>query len=545
MIDFLRISSMAVFDEIEIDFRQGLNCITGETGAGKSLVLGALMLLMGSKASQDLVRPGAPKTSIEALFTISGKEMVVRREIYPTGSSRCYIDGKLATAASLADVTSNLITIYGQHEYQDLLNPAQQMGILESLAGLSRDRVNGAYERLCSAAASLKDLERSAERYRGEREDLLFALGELKSVDITPGLEEEIAAELSLVRGAADLKHCTLQAEEVLYSGASSVVELLGLARDHISRAASMDRELDSLLESLDDISAGVEDISMALRAKTAAYEYDPAAIEALEEKLHFIQDLKRKHRTDEQGLIDLKTELESRLALAEDSNEAIRQAREAHLSAKAEYEEILKGFLEARTAFARTFCKEINRDLHDLGMPGAEFHVVQADPTGIGERVFDAQGCPVTPGAILKGEFLISTNVGQKPLPLAKIASGGELSRIMLAIKVRQKTSQEGTLIFDEIDSGISGQTALVIAKRLKELSSHAQSIVVTHLHQVASVADSHFVIKKRADGGTTISTIQEVKDMDRAMELARMMGGETPSPAVIRHAKELIGLQ
>jgi len=134
---------------------------------------------------------------------------------------------------------------------------------------------------------------------------------------------------------------------------------------------------------------------------------------------------------------------------------------------------------------------------------------------------------------------------VGQKPLPLAKIASGGELSRIMLAIKVRQKTSQEGTLIFDEIDSGISGQTALVIAKRLKELSSHAQSIVVTHLHQVASVADSHFVIKKRADGGTTISTIQEVKDMDRAMELARMMGGETPSPAVIRHAKELIGLQ
>ena len=201
MIDFLRISSMAVFDEIEIDFRQGLNCITGETGAGKSLVLGALMLLMGSKASQDLVRPGAPKTSIEALFTISGKEMVVRREIYPTGSSRCYIDGKLATAASLADVTSNLITIYGQHEYQDLLNPAQQMGILESLAGLSRGRVSDSYERLCSAAASLKDLERSAERYREEREDLLFALGELKSVDITPGFEEEIAAELSLVRG--------------------------------------------------------------------------------------------------------------------------------------------------------------------------------------------------------------------------------------------------------------------------------------------------------------------------------------------------------
>ncbi len=544
MIDFLKISSMAVFDEIEIDFRQGLNCITGETGAGKSLVLGALTLLMGSKASQDLVRPGAPKTSIEALFTISGKEMVVRREIYPTGSSRCYIDGKLATAAGLADITSNLITIYGQHEYQDLLNPVQQMGILESLAGLSRNRVNEAYEALCHAVSSLQGLERSAERYREEREDLLFALGELMSVEITPGLEDELAAELNLVRGSADLKHCTHQAEEMLYSGASSVVELLGLTRDHLSRAASMDRELGSLLQSLDDISARVEDISMALRAKTAAYEYDPETIEALEEKLHFVQDLKRKHRTDEQGLIDLKLELESRLALAEDSNQAIRQAREAVSSATAEYEDLLKGFLEKRGTFAREFCKKINRDLHDLGMPGAEFHVVQADPSEVGELVIDSKGCPATPGAVLKGEFLISTNVGHKPLSLAKIASGGELSRIMLAIKVHQKASQEGTLIFDEIDSGISGQTALVIAKRLKELSGHAQSIVVTHLHQVASVADSHFVIMKNADDGTTISTIQEVKDMDRAMELARMMGGETPSPAVIRHAKELIGL-
>ncbi len=545
MIDFLKISSMAIFDEIEIDFRQGLNCITGETGAGKSLVLGALTLLMGSKASQDLVRPGAPKTSIEALFTISGKEMVVRREIYPTGSSRCYIDGKLATAAGLADITSNLITIYGQHEYQDLLNPVQQMGILESLAGLSRDRVNEAYEILCHAVSSLQGLERSAERYREEREDLLFALGELMSVEITPGLEDELAAELNLVRGSADLKHCTHQAEEMLYSGASSVVELLGLTRDHLSRAASMDRELGSLLQSLDDISAGVEDISMALRAKTAAYdEYDPETIEALEERLHFIQDLKRKHRTDEQGLIDLKLELESRLALAEDSNQAIRQAREAVSSATAEYEDLLKGFMEKRGTFAREFCKKINKDLHDLGMPGAEFHVVQADSSGVGELVIDDKGCPATPGAVLKGEFLISTNVGHKPLSLAKIASGGELSRIMLAIKVHQKASQEGTLIFDEIDSGISGQTALVIAKRLKELSGHAQSIVVTHLHQVASVADSHFVIMKNADDGTTISTIQEVKDMDRAMELARMMGGETPSPAVIRHAKELIGL-
>lgn len=544
MIEFLKISSMAIFDEVEIAFGQGLNCITGETGAGKSLVLGALMLLMGSKASQDLVRPGAQKTSIEALFTISGKEMVIRREIYPTGSSRCYIDGKLATAAGLADISSNLITIYGQHEYQDLLNPAQQMSILENLAQLHRDQVNNAYDFLSEAVKFQQNLQSKIEQYRKGREDLLFALRELQSMDITPGLEDELTAELSVARGAADLKHCTHLAEEILYSGTSSVVELLGQTRDYMSKACSMDRGIEPLVQSLDDISACIEDISLSLREKAAAYEYDPETIELLEEKLHTIQDLKRKHRTDEQGLLALKQEIQSRLALTEDSHQAILQAEEAVSGAAREYLDLLRGFLEKRSSFSRSFCERINQDLHDLGMPGTEFKIVQADAESLGDLLFDAKGFPVSPGTLLKGEFLISTNVGHKPLPLGRIASGGELSRIMLAIKVQQKAAQEGTLLFDEIDSGISGQTAFMIAQRLKELSLHAQSIVVTHLHQVASVADSHYVIMKNADDGRTISTIHEVTSMDRALELARMMGGKAPSPAVIRHAKELIGL-
>jgi DNA repair protein RecN (Recombination protein N) len=298
------------------------------------------------------------------------------------------------------------------------------------------------------------------------------------------------------------------------------------------------------LAQSLDELSASIEDISIALREKAAAYEYDPGQIAALEEKLHFVQDLKRKHKTDEQGLLALKKETENRLALTEDSDQAISQARNVVSETIRKYREYIRAFLEQRIAFSRVFCRRINNALHELGMPGAEFQVAQPEITGLDGLMLDAKGCPVSPGVLLKGEFLISTNVGHKPLPLARIASGGELSRIMLAIKVQQKSSQEGTLLFDEIDSGISGQTALMIARRLKELSSHAQSIVVTHLHQVASVADSHFVITKHAKDGRTISTIREIHDMDRAMELARMMGGEAPSPAVIRHAKELIGL-
>ncbi len=544
MIEFLKISSMAIFDEAEIEFRKGLNCITGETGAGKSLVLGALTLLMGSKASQDMVRPDAQKAVIEALFTVGGRQSVIRREIYPTGSSRCYIDGKLATANSLAEFSSGLITIYGQHEYQDLLNPVQQMSILEDLAGLERDGVQEAFDCLADAVRTLKDLEDRIEAGRQEKDDLLFALNELRSMEISPGMEEELASELSLARGAAELKQCAQTAEEILYSGSSSVIELAAQAKDCIGRVASKDPRADKLLESMNDIIVQVEDVSMALREKAGAYEYDPSMIEILEGKLHFLQDLKKKHRTDEGGLIALREDLQARLSLAENSDTMIRQMQEAVTAAVKAYKGLVRNFLKKRHEFARDFCTKINCDLEALGMPGTEFKVQQAGIKEIDESFSDSRGMVLPPGAILKGEFLISTNVGQKALPLARIASGGELSRIMLAIKVRQETSQEGTLIFDEVDAGISGQTAFMIAQRLKELSGHVQSIVVTHLHQVASVADTHFVISKDSSDGVTSSSIQEVTRMDRVLELARMMGGESPSQAVIEHAKELVGL-
>jgi DNA repair protein RecN (Recombination protein N) len=545
MIEFLKISSMAVFDEVEIEFKQGLNCMTGETGAGKSLVLGALMLLMGSKASQDMVRPGAQKASIEALFSISGRQIVLRREIYPTGSSRCYIDGKLATVGNLEEFSAGLITIYGQHEYQDLLSPVQQMSILEDLARLRRDKVQDAHEALDKALASLRDLQAKIEQYRQEREDLLYALSELTSMEITEGLEEELAAELGRAHGAAALKRCAHLAEDVLYSRASSVFELVSQARDHVSKVASVDRQLEPLARSLGDIAVQVEDISMSLREKISKYEYDPETIDVLEEKLHFLQDLKRKHRTDEHGLILLRQELEKRLDLSEDSDRAIHLAQEDAAQAMQRYRELIRDFLEKRRAFSRKFCRKITGDLEALGMPGSEFTVSQPELSQADELINMSGGTAASPGVLLKGEFLISTNVGLKSFPLAKIASGGELSRIMLAIKVQQKTSHEGTLLFDEVDSGISGQTALIIANRLKELSAHAQSIVVSHLHQVASVADSHFVISKSVSDGRTNSTVREVTGMDRVLELARMMGGESPSQTVIEHAKELIDLQ
>jgi DNA repair protein RecN (Recombination protein N) len=542
MIDFLKISSMAIFDEIEIDFTSGLNCITGETGAGKSLILGALTLLMGARAGREMIRPGSEKTIVEALFTVSGRELVLRRELYPTGSSRCYIDGKLTTSAGLVEVSSGLIHIYGQHEYQDLLSPRQHMKILEDYAGISRDNVEASYKDYTKAEEACKELERLIDSFMQEKEYLEHCLKELTALRIEEGLEERLTQELQTAQKASELKQTALAAQELIYTGNPSITDLTAEARQQIHRIVAHDPSMENLVHSIDEIKAQLEDMHVELRGRIDAYEYDPQRIEDLEEQLNTLREIKRKHRTDETGLIRLTGEMQQKLSMLDESGNNNSIAKKMVDETRIRYKETTKTFLEKRWRSAKSLCKRINADLEDLGMPGTDFRVSQLMPDDFDKAFLEAEGRAVLPNNLLKGDFLISTNVGQNILPLAKIASGGELSRIMLAIKVSQKASSEATLIFDEIDAGISGQTAISIAHKLKELSGHAQAIVVTHLHQVASVADSHFVITKTVRDRTTSSALQKVRSTDRVKELARMMGGDSPSLSVIEHAKELV---
>jgi DNA repair protein RecN (Recombination protein N) len=542
MIDFLKISSMAIFDEIEIDFTSGLNCITGETGAGKSLILDALTLLMGARAGREMIRPGSEKTIVEALFTVSGREMVLRRELYPTGSSRCYIDGKLTTSAGLVEVSSGLIHIYGQHEYQDLLNPRQHMKILEDYAGISRDNVEASYKEYTEAEEAYKELERLIDSFIQEKEYLEHCLKELTALCIEEGLEERLTQELQTAQKASELKQTALAAQELIYTGSPSITDLTAEASQQIHRIVAHDPSMENLVHSIDEIKAQLEDMHVELRGRIDAYEYDPQRIEDLEEQLNALREIKRKHRTDEKGLIRLSGEMQQKLSMLDESGNNTSIAIKMVDETRSRYQKTTKTFLEKRWRAAKSLCKRINADLEDLGMPGTDFRVSQLMPDDVDKAFLEAEGRSFLPNNLLKGDFLISTNVGQNILPLAKIASGGELSRIMLAIKVSQKTSSEATLIFDEIDAGISGQTAIAIANKLKQLSGHAQAIVVTHLHQVASVADSHFVITKTVRDRTTSSALQKVRSTDRVMELARMMGGDSPSLSVIEHAKELV---
>ena len=534
---------MAIFDEIEVEFARGLNCITGETGAGKSLILDALTLLMGARAGRELVRPGSEKTTIEALVSVSGRETVLRREIFATGGNRCYVDNRLTTAAGLAEVSSGIIHIYGQHEYQDLLNPRQHMKILEDYAGISRDRVERCHDDYTRARERLETLQAQIRAAADEREYLEHCMEELDAMPLEEGLEDRLSAELQTVRRAAELRDSALALVDMIYSGTPSMNDLGGQARQLLSRIAHYDHELEPLVQGMEGIMAQLGEIDAGLRRRMDAYEIDPGHAQQLEERLHALRDLKRKHRTDEAGLIRLGTEIGQKLAMLDASEQSTISARALVDETLKRYREALRTFLEARARAATKLCRAITKDLAELGMPGTDFRVEQPGPKDLDGISLEQDARAAAPGALLKGEFLVSTNVGQNVLPLARIASGGELSRIMLAIKARQNTSTEATLIFDEVDAGISGQTAIAIAAKLKDLSLNAQAIVVTHLHQVASVADAHFVITKTVRGRTTSSTLGRLTGSDRVMELARMMGGDSPSLTVIEHARELVG--
>lgn len=542
MIEFLKISSMAIFDEIEVEFTRGLNCITGETGAGKSLILDALTLLMGARAGRELVRPGRDKTIIEALVSLADRETVLRREIYPTGTSRCYIDGKLSTASSLADLSSGLIHIYGQHDYQDLLSPRQHMRILEERAGLDRNGVEAVYATYAQACETLRGLEERIRSSSQDRDYLEHCLAELKAAGIEEGLEDRLHQELQTTLKASELKESAMSVQDIVYTGNPSITDLCARAQQLIGRMAHHDPSMEQLAQNMGEVRARLEDIHGELRGRMESYEHDPEHMELLGGRLNALRELKRKHRTDEAGLIVLADEMERTLRELDASGQNTREAREAVTDALQRYRSCAAAFLETRRGAARAFARRINRDLEELGMPGTDFRVDQLPPEGLDDAFPGDDGTAPVPGVLLRGEFLISTNVGQNVQPLTRIASGGELSRIMLAIKAQQSASSEATMIFDEVDAGISGQTAIVIARKLKDIAQDAQAIVVTHLHQVASVADAHFVITKAVRGRATSSTLRRLTGGDRVSELARMMGGDSPSLTVMEHARELV---
>lgn len=553
MIRQLYIHDFAVIDELRMELGPGLNLLTGETGAGKSVIVGAVNVALGERADVGVVRSGCDRALVEMVLDVSDSptamnllqeagldpeegQIIVSREILQNGKSQCRINGRPVTLLFLKEVTDSLVDVHGQHEHQFLLKPARHIGVLDGWLGEQVQsllaEISESYRQLSKLKSELLQLQ-SDERERARAIDLYkFQIQEVANARLTPGEESELEAERMRLANA-----------EKLYTGSSEVFELLGdrsrefCALDALGEAvntlqdlATFDPQLSSILESLQGAFYEIEDASRELREYRDAIEYNPARLQVIEERLNLIKSLKRKYGESIEEILDYIQALERRLETLSNYEERSAELIDTIQLLENEVARRASQLSEIRRSGAAAFSEAVKNELRDLGMRDALFEVA-IENTDLSETGID------------NVEFLISANPGEPLRPLAKIASGGEMSRIMLAIKcVMASVDSIPTLIFDEIDVGVGGRTAEVIARKLETLAKRAQVLCITHLPQIASSFGRHFCIEKHVREGRTVVSVRCLNDEERVTELARMLGGSSPSETAVRHAREML---
>ncbi len=561
MLRSLNIRNFAIIDESGIEFESGFTAITGETGAGKSILLNALKLILGAKARSDLIRQGADKLRVEAVFNLPSSpalrellggleldvedELTLERELTSAGKNRARVNGTLVTLADLEAIGRHLVDLHGQHEQQGLLDTATHGAYLDGSAGLSEEAT--AYTRLYSAFRSsesaLRQAEEDAGRLREQIEFLQFQFKELDKAGLREGEEEKLEGELKMLSGL-----------EKVVAGQQACLEALEGQTGALGALGRLERELQNLAKHLPGVSThstssgqarsttgrgGIDEareilsqLRDELRHLNIPASADPVRIDALNARLALFQKLRTKYKTNLAGLIglrDRRKEEISRVENAEVETASLNDQRDAALAAA---KKAAKALSDKRHAAAKKFDAEVNKRLAQLGMEGSRFETRFQLVEGEGLGTFGLD----------RIEFFLAANAGEPTRSLKQSASGGEISRVMLAIKgALAQGDPRPVLVFDELDTGIGGTTALRIGEALVELAKHHQLLVITHLHQVAAQASHQHRVVKTMEGGRTVTNVLPLKEKDRAAELARMMGDEG-SDAALRHAKELL---
>lgn len=553
MISRLCIRDFAVIDELDVEFGSGLNLLTGETGAGKSVIVDAISIALGERADTETVRSGRDRATVEAVIDVGRSSEAVRileeaglspedgsiivsREVSKAGKSQCRINGRPAPVSLLKEVTDHLVDTHGQHEHQFLLRADRHLEVLDAWCGQEvhslRSKVTDGYNELRRLKGELQQLQ-SDERDRARNIDLYqFQIQEIANARLTPGEEDELIADRTRLANAERLHASASAAFELLGEGDRSSLDTLGEAVMALQGLAEVDAQLQPMIESLQAALYQVQDASRELRAYRDGIEFNPDRLQEINERLDLIRTLKKKYGETIEEVVRYGQELQSKLDLLTHSEERTGelQAEIESLDAKVMGEAEELSILRQKGGSA--FTKKVEKELESLGMPSAVLQVAQ------GRKELDSSG-------IDSIEFLISANPGEPPRPLAKIASGGEISRIMLAIKsVMAAVDCMPTLIFDEIDVGVGGRTAAVIGDKLNSLAKASQVLCITHLPQIACNPGRHFAIEKQLLDGRTVVRVRELSDEERVSELARMLGGADPSATAIQHAREMLGM-
>jgi DNA repair protein RecN (Recombination protein N) len=561
MLKELNIKNFAIIDQLQVEFAPGLNVFTGETGAGKSIVVDALNLALGERASADLIRTGCQEAVVEAAFELNtdnateirdllaeqgitmdtGEDLIVRRVLSAAGKNKVYINGSLANLATLAALGMCLADIHGQHEHQSLLSLERQMEMLDSfgdLTGLRRD-VAAVYHQLQGLRTSLAELEANA-RDRAQREDILqYQKNEIEAAALKSGEDEALAGEQKILSNAEKLAGLSRAADEALYAADDSVLAGLKKAMTSLREITAIDSRLAPVLELCEAGRAQIEEVAREISSYAERMEFDPGRLEQIGDRLDLIQKLKKKYGGTIEEIIVFGAKASEELERMERSTENIERLKSEIQAIKFDLTAKAQALTKSRVNAGRLLEKKIEAELVQLGMKKAILSVKITQEPG-GDTL---DGHKIGPRGADRVEFLISPNPGEEPRPLAKIASGGELSRIMLALKtILVEGDSIPTLVFDEVDAGIGGAVAEEVGKKLKRVAAKRQVFCITHLPQIASMATSHYGVAKFVKMERTSTEVRLLGKQERIEEIARMLGGKTITEATIKHAEEML---
>jgi DNA repair protein RecN (Recombination protein N) len=563
MLKELSIRNFAIIDDLQIQFEPGLTILSGETGAGKSIIINAVNLILGSRASAEMIRTGADSAEIEALFDPDAGSpairaardagydasdgLVVRRVISRAEGNRVYVNGRLATLQVLSAVTENLASISGQHAHQGLLKEDQHLLILDRFAGLlpQREAVSALFHDLLPQLKKLADLKARRARQTELTELLEFQQREIAAAGIQPAEDRELEQERLRLKNAETLYETVQRSIESLYGGSGSALEQLTQVRRDLEKMARFDPALMPRSEACAEIGYRVEDLVDALRAYLKSLDINAGRLEKIEERLDLLNRLKRKYGGSLEAVQAKLAESTADLAAIETLGAEIEASQNLLRELHTRIEKQAFALSKKRREAAKRFQAKVAQELSRLKMPGTEFGV-NLELTAAGEDAdpFLAAGSSaLSESGIDRAVFTIAPNVGEELKPLASIASGGELSRVVLALKsILAATESVATIVFDEVDAGIGGAVAEVVGHQLAQLSRHHQVICITHLPQIAKFGDHHFRISKHVAEGRTRTTITRLAPDSRTREIARMLGGEKITRVTLEHAKELL---
>lgn len=562
MLTRLYIKDFALIEEAVIEFGPRLNVITGETGAGKSILIGALNSILGGPVSAELVRKGASACAVEGFFELDDpsqverlaelgvlledSQLILRREIRAPGRSRAFVNGQGQPIKQLKQIGALLVDLHGQHEHQSLLDPKLHVRFLDSFAGLEdQRRLVGQHWRTCrDSAARLDQLRAERDALTAEDELRAFELEEIRGLAPQPGEEPALERELQVLENAETLSEGGLQLYDLLYQREGAVCEALGQVRRQLGRLREIDPALSPQAAALEELIYEVEDLAGQLRDYARRIEVRPGRADELRERLDGLRTLKKKYGGTLDAVVERARTLSARADRAERLRDELAQAAERRDRALAEFATCCLALSAARQQASATLSRLLVATLGELGMAKAQFYielVTTEDSAGAIER--DGRRYAAGEHGMEHVAFHISASAGQPPRPLARIASGGEISRVMLALKEAiAGRDLVSTLVFDEIDVGISGRIAAAVGRKLQSLSATRQTIVITHLPQIASLADQHFSVRKQQVQQRTTTEVLLLNAQARAEEIAYLLAGETISDTARQHAREML---